>query len=281
MNNIVSDINKALEKISLGKADISEEVIDQFGEEVKQAVRDWSTPRENKGFELRVSNLGKPLRKLWFEKRNPSDKPISPALNIKFLYGHILEHLLVFLVKLSGNVVSDQQKEVKVGNIKGHIDCKINNKVVDIKSASRFAFNKFNKGLLAEDDPFGYIPQLTAYEHAENSEGAYFLVIDKESGELCTYSPDDMEKPDIPFLLNKVQKSLEHEAVPEKCFPVIPEGKKGNMKINKNCGYCEFKRECYKDSNNGKGLRVFNYSKGPLFLETVKSEPKVEEIYEW
>ena len=58
-------------------------------------------------------------------------------------------------------------------------------------------------------------------------------------------------------------------------------GPKGNEKINKNCGYCEFKKECYKDSNDGKGLRVFNYAKGPLFLATVKSEPKVEELYEW
>ena len=282
MDNIIEDINKTLESISLGKLDISEELIEEFGEEVKQALRDWSKPKPQTNFQLRVSNIGKPLRKLWFEKRKPNqNEPISPSLSLKFLYGHILESLVVFLVKLSGNKVTDQQKEIEINGIKGHLDCKINGTVVDIKSASRFAFNKFSKGLLTEDDPFGYIPQLSAYEHAEKTNDSYFLVIDKESGELCTYKPDDFDKPDVPMMVNSVKNWLDGEILPDKCFPTEPEGKKGNQKINKNCGYCEFKRECYKDSNDGKGLRVFNYAKGPLFLATVKSEPKVEELYEW
>lgn len=281
MNNIISDIDNALEQLSLGKSKLPEELIEQFGEDIKQSLRDWSTPRDNKDFSLRFSNIGKPLRKLWYEKRNPSNKPISSSLSLKFLYGHMLEHLVVMLVKLAGHTVTDQQKEVTLNGIKGHLDCKIDNKVVDVKSASRFAFAKFEKGLLAEDDPFGYIPQLSAYEHAEGGEESYFLVINKESGELCVYEPDNLEKPDIPLLLTSVMSSLDSESKPDKCFPTSPEGKKGNMKINKNCGYCEFKKDCYQDANEGKGLRVFKYSKGPMFLETVEVEPKVEEIYEW
>ena len=50
MNNIVEDINKTLESISLGKVDISEELIEEFGEEVKQALRDWSKPRPQQVF---------------------------------------------------------------------------------------------------------------------------------------------------------------------------------------------------------------------------------------
>ena len=95
MNNIVEDINKTLESISLGKVDISEELIEEFGEEVKQALRDWSKPRPQTGFQLRVSNLGKPLRKLWFEKRKPDqNEPITPSLNLKFLI--LFEILLIF-----------------------------------------------------------------------------------------------------------------------------------------------------------------------------------------
>ena len=75
--------------------------------------------------------------------------------------------------------------------------------------------------------------------------------------------------------------SLDSDSIPNRCFPTVAEGKKGNQRINKNCNYCEFKKECYKDSNDGKGLRVFKYAKGPMYLETVVSEPKVEEIYEW
>ena len=163
MTNIVADINKTLEDISLNKVKVSEELIEEVGEEIKQALRDWSNPKPQQGFTLRASNIGKPLRKLWFEKRKQNiDEPLSASLNLKFLYGHILESLVIFLVKLSGNKVTDQQKEIEVNGVKGHIDCKINDTVVDIKSASKFSFNKFSKGLLAEEDPFGYIPQLTA-----------------------------------------------------------------------------------------------------------------------
>ena len=59
MNDIVLDINKALEKISLGQLEISEEAIEQFGEDIKQSLRDWSVPREDKGFTLRFSNVFK------------------------------------------------------------------------------------------------------------------------------------------------------------------------------------------------------------------------------
>ena len=69
MENIISSINKTLDDISVGKKDISEELIEQFGEDIKQSLRDWATPKETKDFRLRVSNVGQPLRKLWFQKR--------------------------------------------------------------------------------------------------------------------------------------------------------------------------------------------------------------------
>ena len=44
------------------------------------------------------------------------------------------------------------------------------------------------------------------------------------------------------------------------------------------CVYCSHKFECHKDANEGKGLRVFKYARGPEYLTTVVSPPKVEEI---
>ena len=198
MNTLIEDIDKALQDLSLGKEKLSEELIEQFGEDVKESLRHWSTPREQQGFTLRVSNIGKPLRKLWFEKKYPSTEPISSSLSIKFLYGHLLEHLVLLLVKLSGHTVTDEQKEISLNGIKGHIDCKIDGEVVDIKSASKFAFNKFENDSLSEDDPFGYIAQLSTYEQAEGTEDGYFLVINKETGELCTHKPDEFDKPHAP-----------------------------------------------------------------------------------
>jgi hypothetical protein len=50
------------------------------------------------------------------------------------------------------------------------------------------------------------------------------------------------------------------------------------MKLNKGCFYCSYKFECHADANDGDGLRVFRYSKGPTYLTTVKVEPRVEEV---
>ena len=49
------------------------------------------------------------------------------------------------------------------------MDCTIDGEVVDIKTASGFAFKKFKDGTLAEQDAFGYLPQLAGYEEAEGT----------------------------------------------------------------------------------------------------------------
>ena len=161
------------------------------------------------------------------------------------------------------------------------MDCKINNTVVDIKSASHYSFSKFKNGLLREDDPFGYISQLTAYEQAEGSQDSYFLVIDKETGELCTYTPEELDKPNAAEAIKDLKVVLEKETPPDFCYPTVEEGKSGNRKIHKNCVYCSYKKECHKDSNNGLGLRVFKYARGLVYLTSVKAIPKVDEVYEW
>ena len=108
-----------------------------------------------------MSNIGKPERQLWYEmKSNPREVAISAPTMIKFLYGHILERVVLFLTELSGHEVTDEQKEVKVEGVVGHMDCKIDGEVVDIKSASNFAFKKFSEGTLPENDVFGYLSQL-------------------------------------------------------------------------------------------------------------------------
>ena len=50
------------------------------------------------------------------------------------------------------------------------------------------------------------------------------------------------------------------------------------MKLPRGCFYCRHKNECHKDANDGKGLRVFKYSKGLTYLTKVEKEPNVLEI---
>ena len=281
LNTLVPDIYSHLEKLSDGTPlPLTEEEIDKTLVGMREALVSWSTPRErDTNFTVRMSNVGKPSRQLWYEKRDPKGRGgIDGATQIKFLYGHLLEEIVLMLVRMAGHKVTDEQKEVTVDGIVGHMDCKINGEVVDVKTASRFAFNKFKDGRLSQDDPFGYLGQLAGYEAAEGTDNGGFLVLNKESGELCMYVPDDLDKPNIKTSISQLLPALELDVPPELCYTPIPDGKKGNMKLPKGCSWCKYKHECYKDANDGQGLRTFKYSNGLAYLTEVVVEPKVEEL---
>ena len=247
---------------------------------MKESILAWSKPREvENSFRLRMSNIGRPLRQLWYESKNTSDPHVvSGSTQIKFLYGHILEEIVLMLVRMAGHKVTSEQKEVNVDGILGHMDCKIDGQVVDVKTASKFSFNKFKDGSLVNNDPFGYLAQLSGYETAEQTKEGGFLVINKESGELCLFRPDDLEKPNVKEKIEKVKAAIAVDTPPERCYAPIPEGKKGNMKLPSGCAYCPYKFECYSDANDGDGLRAFRYSNGPVYFTEVAVEPRVEEI---
>ena len=275
IENLVSDIYSVLSPLTKGEAlDISDKDIDDFGEAIKDVVRHWATPKSRDSNTLRMSNIGKPGRQLWYDLKYKKEESSfeDSYLPIKFLYGHLLEEVLLFLVKMSGHKVEDEQKEVEVEGVKGHIDCKIDGEVIDIKTASGFAFNKFKNGTLREDDPFGYMAQLAGYEEAEGTSNGGFLVINKESGELTLYQPEELDKPYASKVIENIKESLNNDEPPEFCYEPIPEGKSGNMKLPKNCVYCNHKFKCYPD------LRVFKYSKGLVYFTEIVNEPKVEEV---
>ena len=45
---------------------------------------------------------------------------MTPNTYVKFMYGHLIEEMLLFLTKLSGHEVTDEQKQCEVAGIKGH-----------------------------------------------------------------------------------------------------------------------------------------------------------------
>ena len=139
LNTIVPDIYGLLENLSNGEPlPITEEALDATMASMKEAILHWATPRpRDTDFTVRMSNVGKPSRQLWFEKRDPAGRSgVDGATQIKFLYGHVLEEIVLMLVRMAGHNVTDEQKEVTVNGIVGHMDCKINGQVVDVKSAS-------------------------------------------------------------------------------------------------------------------------------------------------
>jgi hypothetical protein len=280
LDTLVQDIYEVIEVLNEDEAiDIPEDMYEQFGRDMEDALRHWATPIDRPKNGLRMSNIGRPLRRLWYDLNTEQEKEqIDAPTFIKFLYGHLLEVLLLFFVRLAGHVVESEQKEVTVSGIKGHMDSVIDGEVIDVKTASGYAFKKFKDGTLAQNDSFGYLSQLAGYEKAEKTNNGGFLVMNKETGELTVFIPDDLEKPNITHRIKEVKQAMNRKTPPEYCYPPIPDGVSGNMKLPRDCTWCPHKFECHKDANDGQGLRTFNYAKGRVYLTQVEKLPNVQEL---
>ena len=78
-----------------------------------------------------------------------------------------------------------------------------------------------------------------------------------------------------------LKEMVADSSIPDRCYADVPDGKSGNYKLAVGCIYCGHKRECWKDANYGRGIRVFKYAKGKRYLTQVGKEPDVEEILNW
>ena len=111
---------------------------------------------------LRMSNVGKPARMLWYEVNSTVEKEeFNGPTYLKFLYGDLIEEVVLFLAEVAGHSVSDRQRQVVVSDIVGHIDGVVDGVLIDVKSTSPHSFKKFKDGTLRNDDPFAYISQLS------------------------------------------------------------------------------------------------------------------------
>ena len=283
LDQLVPDIYKLLDKLQDGESIVPdlEPHLDTCMENIRECIVHWATPQErDRSDSLRMSNIGRGDRRLWFDAHEDSEPTREPPHTfIKFLYGHLLEQIALLLVEAAGHRVSNTQDEVVVDGIKGHMDAVIDGEVVDVKTASSYGFKKFAEGRLAEDDAFGYLPQLAGYEKAMGTDNGGFLVINKESGELCLHIPDDLDKPNVSTVIEHKKNVMKSVDEPEAlCYDDKPNGAAGNMTVGKGCTWGPHLMQCRSDANDGKGLRVLAYSKGPEFFTKVVKEPRVEEI---
>jgi len=281
IDTLVEDIYRLFDlanKPNLSKTEANK-ILEQLGKEIKECLFDYLYNEPRGKNNLRLSAIGKPDRQLWYDMKNTNkEKQFTPATRIKFLYGHMLESLLIALTKLAGHTVTEEQKEVKVQGVVGHQDCRIDGVLVDVKSASASSFKKFSHGTLREEDPFGYIAQISAYADAHGDKEAAFFAIDKQNGSLALLKLHDMEMINAKDRIKHLKKIVVQTNKPQRCYPDVPDGVSGNFKLSIGCVYCSYKRECWADANEGKGLRGFKYAKGIRHLTQVKKLPNVEEV---
>ena len=255
-----------------------DKIIDQCLSNIKDQLLDSVTGNDIQPKKLRMSNVGYPDRQLWYQFQDIKKEPLKDSDYIKFLYGHIIEELVLCFAELAGHKVTDRQKETKLEGVKGHIDARIDGILIDVKSASSMSFRKFQDKSLHTDDPFGYIDHLSSYATAEKDDEAAFLVMNKLSGQLCLMPLHELEITNTGERIKYLKGVVKSKTPPPKCYPDVPDGKSGNYKLGVNCFYCSYKQDCWSDANNGHGLRAFEYKKGITYLTRVSRVPEVPEI---
>ena len=240
-----------------GKTTFSEETAKRIGAEVADAViRQFGSGKSRDEFRLRMSNIGRPTCQLWFDKNKPETalpKPSTFVMNM--MIGDIVEAIFKGLLTESGVDYEDTDKvSLPVGDsndtrVSGSYDLIIDGAVDDVKSASDWSYrNKFESyDTLHKGDSFGYVGQLAGYAKASGKRAGGWWVINKANGDF-KYVPAalEMEKE-----LTKLKETVEkvNDNVFERCFEAVPEtyrGKpSGNMVLNDNCRFCDYRFECW------------------------------------
>lgn len=268
IKTLISDIQS---RLTSGKP-FDAETVDQFSHNLAKKLANRLSEERGKP-SLRLSNLGtKCDRKLWYSINHPElAEPLSPSTRLKFLFGDILEEVVLFLARAAGHNVEREQEEVEINGVKGHLDAVVDNELVDVKSASSFSFRKFKDGGLKSDDPFGYLDQLGSYGAALGKDRGHFLAVDKALGHLCL-DTHEVGKKDYAKLVDQKRQLLSQTTPPPRGYADEPYGESGNRKLGLSCSYCPFKLVCWP------GLRIFQYSRGPVFLTRVDRQPEVREL---
>ena len=280
LDTIVEDIYRVVEGKGGWDATVTEFFSSSLSSIAEARFSQEQVPRDY----LSLSGIGSPCdRRLWYKiNQTESSEPLTAEALGTFFYGDLLEALVLSLAKAAGHNVEGMQDRVEVFGIPGSRDAVIDGVTVDVKSASKYGFEKFRKHNLREDDPFGYISQLSSYVYAgkddplvkNKTEGA-FLVVQKDRFKLCLDRYDFTEE--IAKKEEEIErvKKLVAGSIPEDRIPPVPQSKTSeNTVLSTTCGYCDFRKVCWPEA------RTFLYSTGPVFMVDVVNEPRVTELIE-
>lgn len=213
---------------------------------------------------IRMSELGTPCQRQlllkWYGPqygKPPYTYKPDPALGVKFGYGYLVEEMILTMAALSGHDVKDQQRKVTMPihakwTLTGSIDAIIDNTAVDVKSMSKFAFDKYAKeGFTDTNDSFGYSWQLNGYDAALRMEGEHlelpqFVTVEKETGRINVVAPRKLLAADIVARGHSIALNAERFHTTGKLPAVL--GTKphalGNA-LDVVCSYCNFKHVCF------------------------------------
>ena len=259
IDTVVEDIYRLLETKEIPPEVSLEAQCEAFGKAMGDLLLENMQPEGDRSGTLRLSSIGKPDRKIWHAFMGTDQIKLDGPTYIKFLYGHIVEALVLALAQIAGHEVTDQQKEVNVEGVKGHTDGRIDGTLMDVKSCSAYGFKKFEHNKLHLNDDFGYIAQLKAYAQDQGDTTYAWLAMCKQSGKLALLKYDETDTNaiyynainyDIRERVRHVKQLVASDLLPTVCHTPVKDGQSGNERLATGCTYCNFKYSCWPDVQN-------------------------------
>jgi hypothetical protein len=274
MKHINSLIHDVYQRVETKDGWFTEELASILGSNIATTLRSQlgdvrPAPR------LRLSQMGpKCPRSLWYSLHSPEmAEPLPGQAEIKYSYGHIIEALILTLIKGSGHSVEGVGDAIILDGVTGHRDCVVDGATVDIKSVSSMQFPKYRDKTLGKDDMFGYLDQLDGYVVGSLhdplvtvKDRGYILAIDKTLGKMALYE-HVVREDSIRSRIAAYKRIAESDTPPPCNCGVVADGAAGNLVLDTRAGYNNFKYACFPH------LRTFLYSGGPRYFVKVVKQP--------
>lgn len=239
---------------------VTDAMIDEAVEAFRDSLKKQFT-RTAEPFRLRMSNIGRPLCQLQKESAGVEKNRKDYSFVMKMLIGDAVEAAMGVVIKASGvNLTGSKTKvKLKVGetNVHGEDDIEIDNKVWDIKSSSRWAFdNKWKHGFNAiyDGDTFGYVAQLYGYAKAQDKEVGGWIVVNKETGEILVVEATPTKaqlkqvQENIEFTERAISTNLPFKRQFQDEEETFYKKTTGNRTLPITCTYCDFLKDCWPDA---------------------------------
>ena len=257
-----------MQKATRGEVTISPSAIMDFANECRDAIDKQINSRRE--FRIRMSGLGRPICQQILEREKHVEDMDYNAF-FRFLFGDIVESVLVLIMEQADVEIVEKQKAVSLDiagqKILGTLDLILKDemgvdKVWDVKSASEWAFKFKYTGYggyekIKEDDPFGYIMQGHLYGEATGLPFGGWIVVNKSSGEVAVVEAPDWQDEDRKLYMADAEKRVKRLLDPDPKF-VKPfksefetykvkgeEIRTGNKVLPKICGMCGYRSHCW------------------------------------
>lgn len=248
-------VHQYLSNLRHGDSTLSEEVIEQIVEDVRNALVKQFVDKHNNNFRLRMSNIGRSYCQLWFDKNKP-EEAIPPSTNfvINMMIGDIVEAVFKGLLVQAGVSFSDgEHVTMDLGDghvISGTPDLVIDGTVDDVKSASPWSYeNKFKDyATLADKDSFGYVAQLAGYAKAGNLKPGGWWVVNKATGEFKYVAATNIDVNSVAENTKALAVKLAENSF-ERCYEAEEETYRkkptGNLVLGRECSWCSYRYACW------------------------------------